>query len=111
MKDFEKYFSGLKRDFGFCNVKNGYHDPKTNKLKFDPGDYGWAKRPITDKDYQDHLKGQKSIGLQACDDESMASFGAIDVDPDDYEKFDLQKYLKIIDTKQLPVIPIESKSG
>ncbi|BCV01760.1 MAG: hypothetical protein CM15mV45_570 [uncultured marine virus] len=43
MKDFEKYFSGLKRDFGFCNVKNGYHDPKTNKLKFDPGDYGWAK--------------------------------------------------------------------
>ena len=39
MKDFEKYFSGLKRDFGFCNVKNGYYDPKTNKLKFDPGDY------------------------------------------------------------------------
>ena len=111
MKDFEKYFSGLKRDFGFCNVKNGYHDPKTNKLKFDPGDYGWAKRPITEKDYEDHLNGQKSIGLQACDDESMASFGAIDIDPDDYEKFDLQKYLKVIEKKNLPVIPIESKSG
>ena len=40
----------------------------------------------------------------------MASFGAIDVDPDDYEKFDLQKYLKVIE-KNLPVIPIESKSG
>ena len=93
MKDFEKYFSGLKRDFGFCNVKNGYHDPKTNKLKFDPGDYGWSKRNISEKDYEDHLSGQKSIGIQACDDESMASFGAIDIDPDDYEKFDLQKYL------------------
>ena len=111
MKDFEKYFSGLKRDFGFCNVKNGYNDPKTNKLKFDPGDYGWSKRNISEKDYEDHLSGQKSIGIQACDDESMASFGAIDIDPDDYEKFDLQKYLKVIDTKQLPVIPIESKSG
>ena len=111
MKEFEKYFTGLKRDFGFCNVKNGYYDPKTNKLKFDPGDYGWAKRAITDKDYEDHLNGHKSIGLQACDDESMASFGAIDVDPDDYEKFDLQKYLKVIETKNLPVIPIESKSG
>ena len=29
----------------------------------------------------------------------MASFGAIDVDPDDYEKFDLQKYLKVIEKK------------
>ena len=34
MKDFRKYFGGLERDFGFCNVNNGYHDPQTNKLKF-----------------------------------------------------------------------------
>ena len=106
MKDFEKYFSGLKRDFGFCNVKNGYHDPKTNKLKFDPGDYGWAKRPITDKDYEDHLKGTKSIGIQPCTDESTARFGAIDVDK---YPIDREFYLKTIQEKNLPIIPILSK--
>ena len=50
MKDFRKYFGGLERDFGFCNVNNGYHDPQTNKLKFDPGDYGWSKRGISDQE-------------------------------------------------------------
>ena len=29
----------------------------------------------------------------------MASFGAIDIDPDDYEKFDLQKVFKVIEKK------------
>ena len=32
MKEFRKYFGGLERDFGFCNVNNGYHDPQTNKF-------------------------------------------------------------------------------
>ena len=42
MKDFIKYFTGLKRNFGFCNINNGYKDPDTGKLKFNPGDYGWS---------------------------------------------------------------------
>ena len=63
MKDFKKYFSGLERDFGFCNVNNGYHDPQTNKLKFDPGDYGWSKRGVSEKDYEDHLEGKRAIGI------------------------------------------------
>ena len=63
MKDFRKYFSGLERDYGFCNVENGYHDPQTNKLKFDPGDYGWSKRTITDKDYQELEAQAKDSGL------------------------------------------------
>jgi len=83
-KKFIDIFTGLKRNFGYANIKDGYIDPKTGKLKLKQGDYGWASRPITDKDYQDHLSGSKSIGIQACDDEGMASFGAIDVDPDDY---------------------------
>tara|TARA_E500000331_G_scaffold236656_1_gene226952 strand:- start:3712 stop:5340 length:1629 start_codon:yes stop_codon:yes gene_type:complete len=111
MKEFRKYFSGLERDFGFCNVENGYLDPESGKLKFDPGDYGWSKRPITDQDYADHLSGKKAIGIQPCDDEAMASIGAIDVDPKNYKTFDLKRYLKIIEEKELPVIPIESKSG
>jgi hypothetical protein len=108
---FRKYFSGLQRDYGFCNVDKGYVDPDSGKIKFDPGDYGWSKRNITDEDYQDHLDGKKAIGIQPCDDDAKASFGAIDVDPKNYKSFNLKKYLDIIENKNLPVVPIESKSG
>jgi hypothetical protein len=91
MEDFEKFFSGLQRDYGFCNVENGYIDPESGKLKFDPGDYGWSKRNITTQDYQDHLEGKRSIGIQPCDDNAKASFGAIDVDPKNYKDFKLKK--------------------
>ena len=111
MKDFNKYFSGLDRDFGFCNIKNGFIEESTGKLKFDPGDYGWSHRPITDQDYEEHLNGETSIGIQPCDDNATASFGAIDVDPSNYTQFRTEKFLKIIDDKQLPIIPIKSKSG
>ena len=110
MKEFAKYFSGLKRDYGFCNVGNGYIDAESGKLKFDPGDYGWSKKPITEKNYEDHLAGKRAIGIQPCDDNGMVSFGAIDVDPKNYRNFPLQQYLKVIEEKELPIIPIESKS-
>ena len=66
MKEFNKYFSGLDRDFGFCNIKNGFIEESTGKLKFDPGDYGWSHRSITDQDYEEHLNGETSIGIQPC---------------------------------------------
>ena len=110
MKDFIKYFTGLKRNYGFCNIHNGYKD-ESGKIKFEPKDYGWAKKEITDKDYEEHLSGVKSIGVNPCDDEGKAIFGAIDIDPKNYTDFNLQKYLKTIDEKKLPVIPIISKSG
>jgi len=111
MREFEKFFTGLQRDYGFCNVDKGYVDPDSGKIKFDPGDYGWSKRHITAQDYQDHLDGKKAIGIQPCDDDAKAGFGAIDVDPKNYKNFKLEKYLNIIQEKNLPVIPIESKSG
>jgi len=37
MTDFIKYFTGLQRNYGFCNIKNGYKDPNTGKLKFHAG--------------------------------------------------------------------------
>jgi len=110
MKEFIKYFTGLNRNYGFCNIDNGYKDPETGKIKFKPGDYGWSSSPITDQDYLDHLSGKKSIGIQPCDDEGMASFGAIDIDPD-YKNFSANKFLQIIEENDLPVIPIKSKSG
>ena len=97
-EDFTKYFTGLKRNYGFCNIHNGYKD-ESGKIKFEPKDYGWAKKEITDQDYEEHLNGAKSIGVNPCDDEGKAIFGAIDIDPKNYTSFSLQKYLKTIEEK------------
>ena len=111
MKDFIKYFTGLQRNFGFCNIKNGYKDPDTGKLKFNPGDYGWSGKLITEEDYNQHLNGTKSIGIQPCNDDGFARFGAIDIDPKVYKNLDIKFYLDTIQQKELPLIPIKSKSG
>ena len=70
-----------------------------------------GKKEITDQDYEEHLNGAKSIGVNPCDDEGKAIFGAIDIDPKNYTNFNLQKYLKVIEEKKLPIIPVKSKSG
>jgi hypothetical protein len=111
MNDFIKCFTGLQRNFGFCNISNGYTDPNTGKIKFNAGDYGWSGKPITEDDYRLHLHGKKSIGIQPCDDNGLACFGAIDIDPKVYKDLDIKKYLDIIQEKELPLIPIKSKSG
>ena len=94
---------------GYCNIKNGIKDENTGKIKFKPGDYGWSQNPITSQDYKDHLEGIKSIGVQPCDDEGMAKFGAIDIDPEKYVNFNIKKYLDIIVEKKIPIIPVKSK--
>jgi len=111
MNDFIKCFTGLQRNFGFCNINNGYKDPNTGKIKFNAGDYGWSGKPITEDDYRLHLHGKKSIGIQPCDDNGLACFGAIDIDPKVYKDLDIKKYLDIIQEKELPLIPIKSKSN
>ena len=111
MKDFIKVFTGLKRNFGYCDISKGIKDPATGKIKFDNKDYGWTKRPVTDEDYTNHLQGKGSMGIQPCDDEDNAVFGAIDIDPRNYSDFKAEKYLKVIAEKELPLIPIRSKSG
>ena len=111
MIEFKKYFTGLERNYGFCNIKNGYKDPNTGKIKFNAGDYGWSGKPITEDDYRLHLHGRKSIGIQPCDDNGFARFGAIDIDPKIYKDLDIKFYLDTIQGKQLPLIPIRSKSN
>ena len=96
MTQFTNCFTGLQRDFGFCNIARGYKDPQTGKIKFNSGDYGWAGKPITQKDYEEHLDGKKSIGIQPCDDNDLARFGAIDIDPKIYKDLNIKKYFNII---------------
>ena len=111
MKDFIEHFTGLKRNYGYCNIDKGYKDPASGKIKFNPGDYGWSSKEITDDDYRLHLHGKKSIGIQPCDDNGFARFGAIDIDPPVYGQLNLKNYLDVIQQKELPLIPIKSKSG
>jgi hypothetical protein len=105
MKEYIEYFTGLQRSYGVCKIDDGYVDQETGKKKWK---HEWAKIPVTNEDYQDHIKGIKSIGIQPCTDEGMARFGAIDVDK---YPIDRKFYLDIIQDKELPIIPILSKSG
>ena len=105
MKDFIKYFTGLTRNYGVCKINEGYVDPETGKKKFK---HEWSQLKVTDKDYEDHLTGVKSIGIQPCTDDGTARFGAIDVDK---YPIDREFYLKTIQEKSLPIIPVLSKSG
>ena len=111
MQEFIKNFTGLERNYGYCNISNGYEDPDSGKIRFKNGDYGWSGKPITQFDYKQHLDGTKSIGIQPCNDSDLARFGAIDIDPKIYKNLDVKYYLDIIQEKQLPLIPVKSKSG
>jgi hypothetical protein len=102
-KEFKEYFTGLTRNYGFCNINNGYKDLETGKIKFKNGDYGWSGKQITDLDYQQHLDGTKSIGIQPCNDDGLARFGAIDIDPKIYKNLDVKYYLNIIQEKRITI--------
>lgn len=107
---FAEIFKGLKRNYGCAKLDQSHIDPSTGKIK---PIYEWTGRSITDQDYLDHLNGIKSIGIQPCDDNGMAQFGAIDIDDKQhsYVNFPYKKYLDIIQEYKLPLIPVKSKSG
>ena len=107
---FIKAFTGLQRNFGVADLSQTTMDPATGKAK---PVYKWVQRPLTKQDYLDHLKGSTSIGIQPCDDQGMAKFGAIDIDDKQhsYKDFPFKKYLDIIQKYKLPLVPVKSKSG
>ena len=57
MKEYIEYFTGLQRSYGVCKIEDGYIDQETGKKKWK---HEWAKIPVTNEDYQDHIKGIKS---------------------------------------------------
>ena len=61
--------------------------------------------------YQQHLDGKLSIGIQPCTEDSEVKFGVIDIDPKDYANFNKKDYIDIIQQYELPLLPVESKSG
>ena len=109
IKKFIEIYSGLKRTYGYAKMDQV---TLSDEGKLRPV-YGWSGYPIKEQDYIDHLNGSKAIGIQPCDDEGRAKFGAIDIDDKQhsYKNFPFQKYLDLVVKYNLPVIPIKSKSG
>jgi len=109
-KIFIEAFTGLQRNFGSADLTKTKIDPTTGKVK---PVYEWTGRELTKQDYLDHLNGRQSIGVQPCDDQSLAKFGAIDIDDKQhsYSNFPYKKYLDIIAENKLPLVPVKSKSG
>ena len=107
---FIEIYTGLQRAFGQADLSKTKIDSSTGKAK---PVYDWIDRPITKRDYLDHLNGIKSIGVQPCDDKGMARFGAIDIDDKQhsYSNFPFKQYLEIIAKYKLPLVPVKSKSG
>ena len=108
MQEYIKIFNGYKHAYGIADWTNAVVDPESGKKK---PVYRGNYEEFTDTIYQEHLEGKKSIGIQPCNDDGLAKFGAIDIDSDEYDNFDLRKYLEIIDKKNIPVVPVKSKSG
>lgn len=108
VEEFIKLFTGLKENFGKADMTRVEIDQSKNKIK---PKYIWAKEPITPAHYQQHLDGKISIGINPCTREGKASFGCIDVDPNNYKDFNIPILLSYIEKHKLPVIPCRSKSG
>ena len=105
---FIEIFTGFSDNYGQADMQRLEIDPVSKKQK---PEYRWAQRRITDQDYLDHLKGTKSIGIQPCNEKNKARFGAIDIDPTEYQGLNRKFYLDKIKEYNLPLLPILSKSG
>ena len=108
MQEYIKILNGYRHAYGIADWTNAIVDPESGKQK---PNYRWNYEEFTDTIYQEHLEGKISVGIQPTNENGDARFGVIDIDPKQYENFNKQLYLETIQEYQLPLIPIESKSG
>ncbi len=109
-KRYIKFFDGYRAAYGLADFEHqeAKVDPESGKKK---PVYRWNYEPLTEEVYQAHLNGKLSIGIQPCNANSEAKLGVIDVDPKDYDDFNKKFFIDVIQDYDLPLIPIESKSG
>tara|TARA_R100001129_G_scaffold15803_2_gene10365 strand:- start:1571 stop:3139 length:1569 start_codon:yes stop_codon:yes gene_type:complete len=108
VEKFIELFKGYEGDFGIADMSKTELDSERNKLK---PNYEWAGRPINASDYQNHIEGKISIGIQPCRLNKTAQFGCIDIDPKNYKNFKVEHYLSLFQQYKLPLVPLLSKSG
>ena len=109
-KRYIKFFDGYRNAYGLADFdhQEAKVDPESGKKK---PVYRWNYEPLTEAIYEAHLNGKLSIGIQPCNENSEARLGVIDIDPKDYDDFNKKFFIDIIQDFDLPLIPIESKSG
>ena len=109
-KRYIKFFDGYRDAYGLADFEHqeAKVDPESGKKK---PVYRWNYEPLTEAIYEAHLNGKLSIGIQPCNENSEARLGVIDIDPKDYDDFNKKFFIDIIQDFDLPLIPIESKSG
>ena len=109
-KRYIKFFDGYRDAYGLADFEHAEAkvDPESGKKK---PVYRWNYEPLTEKVYEAHLNGKLSIGIQPCNENAEAKLGVIDVDPKDYDDFNKKFFIDVIQDYDLPLIPIESKSG
>ena len=96
MKNFIDLFSGLQRAHGCTYVEKKNADGTKIKGK------SFVKRePVTDKHWQDHLKGiEPSLGIIPINEENQCRWGCIDVDK---YNLDNKKIIDLINNNHLPL--------
>ena len=77
MQEFIKIFNGYRHAYGIADWTNAVVDPENGKKK---PDNRWNYEEFTDNIYQEHLKGEISVGIQPTNEKGSAIFGVIDVD-------------------------------
>ena len=109
-KRYIEFFDGYRQAYGLADFEHpeAYTDPDSGKKK---PVYRWNFEKLTEQVYSSHLKGELSIGIQPCNENKEVKFGVIDIDPKEYDDFDKKFFIDIIQQYDLPLIPVESKSG
>ena len=110
MERYIEFFNGYRNAYGVAdfNHPDSYIDSETGKKK---PVYRWNFEELTDEIYKQHIEGKLSIGIQPCTETALVKFGVIDIDPKDYADFNKKDYIEIIQQYELPLLPVESKSG
>ena len=109
-KRYIKYFDGYREAYGLADFEHEDAKVDLESGKKKPV-YRWNFEPLTEEIYTSHLAGKISIGIQPCNIDKEARLGVIDVDPKDYADFDKKFFIDKIQEFDLPLIPVESKSG
>lgn len=72
--------------------------------------YTTLHEPVTEETWKNHLQGAFIFGVRPERDDKC-KWGCIDVDPASYKDYSEKKYVDIIRTHHLPLVPVKSKSG
>lgn len=95
-------FDGLGRAYGTYRITGVENGKQVGEAVTVTGD-------VTEKLWEEHLKGGKGIGVVPIKDDSSCRFGALDIDK--YDGLDVAKTIETARKKKFPLVPCSSKSG